>query len=168
MSEHIVRRRIVISNVLKLFTISCILGASNLMVVTQLMAQEEEEVPPAVEYRQSVMSAIANSRAMLSAVVDDEVPYRNHLLAHAVSLNRLAVITGDIFPAGSGGDNTRAMDEIWENEEDFKAAVTAFQNASSELLESVYTGDLNAIQDAIGSIGRTCGGCHRPFRKPAN
>jgi len=158
----------VISNVLKLFTISCILGASNLMVVTQLMAQEEEEVPPAVEYRQSVMSAIANSRAMLSAVVDDEVPYRNHLLAHAVSLNRLAVITGDIFPAGSGGDNTRAMDEIWENEEDFKAAVTAFQNASSELLESVYTGDLNAIQDAIGSVGRTCGGCHRPFRAPAN
>ena len=157
-----------ISNVLKLFTISCILGASNLMVVTQLMAQEEEEVPPAVEYRQSVMSAIANSRAMLSAVVDDEVPYRNHLLAHAVSLNRLAVITGDIFPAGSGGDNTRAMDEIWENEEDFKAVVTAFQNASSELLESVYTGDLNAIQDAIGSVGRTCGGCHRPFRAPAN
>lgn len=157
-----------ISNLLKLFTISCILGASNLMVVTQLMAQEEEEVPPAVEYRQSVMSAISNSRAMLSAVVDDEVPYRNHLLAHAVSLNRLAVITGDIFPAGSGGDNTRAMDEIWENEEDFKAAVTAFQNASSELLESVYTGDLNAIQDAIGSVGRTCGGCHRPFRAPAN
>ncbi len=157
-----------ISNVLKFFTISCILGVSNLMVVTQLMAQEEEEVPPAVEYRQSVMSAIANSRAMLSAVIDDEVPYRNHLLAHAVSLNRLAVITGDIFPAGSGGDNTRARDEIWEDEEDFKTAVTAFQNASSELLESVYTGDLNAIQDAIGSIGRTCGGCHRPFRKPAN
>ena len=70
-----------ISNVLKFFTISCILGVSNLMVVTQLMAQEEEEVPPAVEYRQSVMSAIANSRAMLSAVIDDEVPYRNHLLA---------------------------------------------------------------------------------------
>ena len=60
------------------------------------------------------------------------------------------------------------MDEIWENEEDFKTAVTAFQNASSELLESVYTGDLNAIQDAIGSVGRTCGGCHRPFRAPAN
>ena len=157
-----------ISNVLKFFTISCILGVSNSMVVTQWLAQEEEEVPPAVEYRQSVMSAIANSRAMLSAVIDDEVPYRNHLLAHAVSLNRLAVITGDIFPAGSGGDNTRARDEIWEDEEDFKTAVTAFQNASSELLESVYTGDLNAIQDAIGSIGRTCGGCHRPFRKPAN
>ena len=158
-----------ISNVLKFFTISCILGVSNSMVVTQLLAQEEEEeVPPAVEYRQSVMSAIANSRAMLSAVIDDEVPYRNHLLAHAVSLNRLAVITGDIFPAGSGVDNTRARDEIWEDEEDFKTAVTAFQNASSELLESVYTGDLNAIQDAIGSIGRTCGGCHRPFRKPAN
>ena len=103
MSGHIVRRGIVISNVLKFFTISCILGVSNSMVVTQLLAQEEEEeVPPAVEYRQSVMSAIANSRAMLSAVIDDEVPYRNHLLAHAVSLNRLAVITGDIFPAGSG------------------------------------------------------------------
>ena len=157
-----------ISSVIRLFTVTCLLGASTLMTPIQSVAQEEEEVPPAVEYRQSVMSAIAANRALLSAVVDDEVPYRNHLLAHAVSLNRLAVMTADIFPDGSGGDTSRAKDEIWEDEEEFKAVVTAFQDASSELLESVYTGDLNAIQDAIGSVGRTCGGCHRPFRKPAN
>lgn len=160
-----------ISSVIRLFTVTCLLGASTLMTPIQSVAQEEEEeeeVPPAVEYRQSVMSAIAANRALLSAVVDDEVPYRNHLLAHAVSLNRLAVMAADIFPVGSGGDTSRAKDEIWEDEEEFKAVVTAFQDASSELLESVYTGDLNAIQDAIGSVGRTCGGCHRPFRKPAN
>ena len=156
-----------ISSVIRLFTVTCLLGASTLMTPIQSVAQEEE-VPPAVEYRQSVMSAIAANRALLSAVVDDEFPYRNHLLAHAVSLNRLAVMTADIFPAGSGGDTSRAKDEIWEDEEEFKAVVTAFQDASSELLESVYTGDLNAIQDAIGSVGRTCSGCHRPFRKPAN
>ncbi len=156
-----------ISIVLRLFGLSCILGASILIITTELAAQEEE-VPPAVEYRQSVMSAIAANRALMSAIVDDEVPYRNHLLAHATTLNRLAVLTGDIFPAGSGGDNTRAKDEIWEDTEEFKTAVTAFQDASADLLDSVYAGDLNAIQDAIGSVGRTCGGCHRPFRKPAN
>ncbi len=158
-----------ISSVIRLFTATCLLGASTLMAPIQSVAQEqEEEVPPAIEYRQSVMSAIAANRALLNAVIDDEVPYRNHLLAHAVSLNRLAVLAADIFPAGSGGDASRAKDEIWEDVEEFKAGLTAFQDASSELLESVYTGDLTAIQDAIGSVGRTCSGCHRPFRKPAN
>ena len=156
-----------ISSVIRLFTATCLLGVSTLMAPIQSVAQEEE-VPPAIEYRQSVMSAIAANRALLTAVIDDEVPYRNHLLAHAVSLNRLAVMAADIFPVGSGGDTSRAKDEIWEDVEEFKAGLTAFQDASSELLESVYTGDLTAIQDAIGSVGRTCGGCHRPFRKPAN
>jgi len=157
----------VISTVSRIFAITCILGTSSMIGPIELIAQDEE-VPPAIEYRQSVMSSIASTRGLLTAVVDDEVPYRNHLLEHAVSLNRLAVLAADIFPAGSGGDNTRARDEIWEDTEEFKAALTAFQNASSELLESVYTGDLNAIQDDIGSVGRTCSGCHRPFRKPAN
>ncbi|MEO2157953.1 MAG: cytochrome c, partial [bacterium] len=148
-----------ISSVIRLFTATCLLGASTLMAPIQSVAQEqEEEVPPAIEYRQSVMSAIAANRALLNAVIDDEVPYRNHLLAHAVSLNRLAVLAADIFPAGSGGDASRAKDEIWEDVEEFKAGLTAFQDASSELLESVYTGDLTAIQDAVGSVGSTCGG----------
>ena len=103
---------------------AALLGAIVLVSPTGAMAQDEpdepDEISPAVEYRQSLMQGLAAHRSAVTAIVDDEVDYRSHILAHATALRRLAVMATDVFPEGSAGEGSRAMEEIWENADEFQ------------------------------------------------
>lgn len=119
-----------------------------------------------VKYRQAVMEALGNHMGSIAAIAKGEVGHAGHMAGHAAAVDALASMTGDVFPEGSGGDATRAKDEIWRDTAGFEAAVEAFRAAASKLLEAAETGDAGAVGAALGGVGRTCGGCHRAFRKP--
>ena len=73
---------------------------------------------------------------------------------------------GDMWPAGSGGSATRAKAEVWSNMGDFKAKLGAMQSATDALIKASAGSDLGAAKKAFGSVGRTCGGCHKVYRGP--
>jgi len=148
------------------FAPGALLGALTLVLPSRATAQND--ALPAVEYRQSVMQGLAAHRGAFTAIVDDEVDYRSHLLAHATALQRLAVMTSDIFPEGSGGDDSRAMDEIWQDADAFQEILKGLQESTSTLLDAVYAGDIAAVEEAMTLVGGSCRDCHRAFRKPAN
>ena len=129
-------------------------------------ATAEDGPSPAIEYRQSVMQGLNAHRGAIIAIVDDDVEYRSHILAHATALHRLAVMAVDVFPEGSGGDDTRAKDEIWQDTEEFGEALEGLQDATGGLLDAVYAGDIGAVVEAITTVRGACTGCHRTFRKP--
>lgn len=133
-------------------------------------ATAEDGPSAAIEYRQSVMQGLNAHRGAVIAIVDDDVEYRSHILAHATALHRLAVMAGDVFPEGSGGDDTRAKDEIWQDTgpvvEEFREALEGLQDATGGLLDAVYAGDIGAVVEAITTVRGACTGCHQTFRKP--
>ena len=129
-------------------------------------ATAEDGPSAAIEYRQSVMQGLNAHRGAIIAIVDDDVEYRSHILAHATALHRLAVMAVDVFPEGSGGDDTRAKDEIWQDTEEFGEALEGLQDATGGLLDAVYAGDIGAVVEAITTVRGACTGCHRTFRKP--
>jgi len=145
-----------------------LLGAIVLVSPTGAMAQDEPDEPdetsPAVEYRQSLMQGLAAHRSAVTAIVDDEVEYRSHILAHATALRRLAVMATDVFPEGSAGEGSRAMDEIWENADEFQEVLEGLQDATSGLLDAVYAGDIGAVEEALTAVAGSCRDCHRAFR----
>ncbi len=130
-------------------------------------ATAEDGPSAAIEYRQSVMQGLNAHRGAIIAIVDDDVEYRSHILAHATALHRLAVMAVDVFPEGSGGDDTRAKDEIWQDTEEFGEALEGLQDATGGLLDAVYAGDIGAVVEAITTVRGACTGCHETFRKPA-
>ncbi len=130
-------------------------------------ATAEDGPSAAIGYRQSVMQGLNAHRGAVIAIVDDDVEYRSHILAHATALHRLAVMAVDVFPEGSGGDDTRAKDEIWQDTEEFGEALEGLQDATGGLLDAVYAGDIGAVEEAITTVRRACTGCHQTFRKPA-
>ena len=119
-----------------------------------------------VKYRQAVMEALGNHMGSIAAIARGEVGHAGHMAGHAAAIDALASMAGDVFPEGSGGDATRAKDEIWRDATGFEAAVEAFRAAAAALLEAAEAGDVGAVGAALGGVGRTCGGCHRAFRKP--
>ncbi len=146
------------------FVSAALLGSFVLLSPTGARAQDGFSA--AIEYRQKVMQGLEAHRDAVIAIVDDEVEYRSHILAHATALHRLAVMAADVFPEGSGGDDTRAMNEIWEDEEGFREAWERLQSAASGLVDAVYAGDIGAVEEGVTGVQRACTSCHRAFRKP--
>ena len=127
-----------------------------------------QDATPVMEYRQTIMNGLGAHRGALTAILNEEVPHEGHVLGHALALRQLSVMTADIFPEGSDGEGSRALPEIWADAAGFGEALSAFQTAADGLAEAARAGDMAAVGDAAAGLGRTCGGCHRPFRARAS
>jgi cytochrome c556 len=73
------------------------------------------------------------------------------------------------FPKGTGeeaGVKTLAKPEIWSQPADFQAAADKLPPEADKLVEAAATGDAATIGAQLQATGKTCGGCHKPFRVP--
>ena len=75
------------------------------------------------------------------------------------------------FPKGTGiGDTgvtkTRALQEIWSKPAEFKAAADALTAILKNVDAALDSGDKAKIDAAFSEVGKSCGGCHKPFRGP--
>lgn len=119
-----------------------------------------------IKYRQMVMDSIGSHIGAIVAVIKGKVPYGAHIVGHAQAMQAASRMLDDIFPPGSAVGQTRAKPDIWQQPEKFKAVLKAFQDASINLVQAAESGDMGAIGEALGVVGKSCGGCHKPFRKP--
>ena len=139
-------------------------GGLALLAATASPIAEASEAD--IKYRQTVMKALGGHMGSIAAIAKGQVGHSKHLFGHASAINAIAAMTSDIFPKGSGGENTRAKDEIWQKWSEFEKTIAALQGATAKLLEAANAGDPAAVGAALGGVGKACGGCHQPFRKP--
>jgi cytochrome c556 len=75
-----------------------------------------------------------------------------------------------LYPKGTsstdGVGKTRAKPAIWAKWADFEAAAGKLKAAGGNLAKVAAMGEAGAIKAAAGAIGKSCGGCHKPFRGP--
>ena len=71
-----------------------------------------------------------------------------------------------LWPPKSGGDNTRAKEEIWENINDFDKKMLSMEAAASSLLKSLSKADVILAKNAFRGVGKTCSSCHKLYRGP--
>ena len=140
-------------------------GGFAAVAVGGFTAEAADEPANVIAYRQKVMTAIVGHIGAIASVLKGEVSYTGHVASHAKSLHATSLMLDDIFPEGSGVGETRAKPEIWRERVKFDAAVKAFQDASAGLARVAEGGDMAAIGAALGKVGESCGGCHKPFRK---
>lgn len=71
------------------------------------------------------------------------------------------------FPAGTGPEigNTGAKPEIWQNQQDFAAKLSAFQKAALVFDAAAKGNDVGAIKLRYSELGQTCKACHDKYRK---
>jgi len=119
----------------------------------------------AIKYRKGVMKAVGGTMGSLAAILKGKAPM-SHAPALTTAMVSLSQVAADVFPVGSDGFETRAKDNIWTEKEKFSAAVKAFQTAAMNI--SKASGDKAAFGAAFKALGGSCGGCHKPFRKPKN
>jgi cytochrome c556 len=117
--------------------------------------------------RQTAMHMIGDHMKALGAVAKGEAEADAATAVHAKSLHALAAATKFMFMTeGDMPEMSRAKAEIWTDWAGFEKAADAFTTATAALIPAAAGGDPAAIGAALGEVGKTCGGCHKPFRGP--
>lgn len=151
----------------------CLAGLALAVLVPMALAAGADRVSAAeadkvIAYRKMVMSATGAHIGAIASVVKGETAYGAHVGEHARALAGLARMMPDTFPEGTADGDTRAKPEIWQDWAKFTAAAKALETAAMELAAIADGGgDAAAIGAGLGAVGGACGGCHKPFRKPA-
>jgi cytochrome c556 len=85
----------------------------------------------------------------------------------AATIAGLAPKVPSWFPAGTGPDvgKTEAKAEIWQKPEDFAVKSRDFAKAALAFEAAAKSGDMAAVQARFGELGKTCKGCHDPYRE---
>ena len=69
---------------------------------------------------------------------------------------------------GSTAGNTRSKVQIWTRWASFTGAAAKATDTALNLAMAADIGDKDALGLALGSLGKSCGGCHKQFRGPKN
>jgi cytochrome c556 len=117
-----------------------------------------------INTRQTLMKKSGSMARIGSSMVKGETPFdlektKEIFAAFAEDAKAMP----DLFPdCSKTGDNTTAADAIWNERDDFKAAIAKF--ASDVKTGQDTTKDLDTFKASFQNIGKDCGGCHQTFR----
>ncbi|WP_159931186.1 cytochrome c [Oceanicoccus sp. KOV_DT_Chl] len=116
-----------------------------------------------IKHRQGVMEAIGGHFGAAFSTMKGMDQFSGNQQFHAESIARLAKISVETFPAGSGKGKTKALPAIWEQPEVFKAAMDEFLlNADAFAVAS--TKDMATYGAAAQALGKSCKNCHDDFK----
>ena len=123
--------------------------------------------PPIVVYRKTLMNSNTQHMGALRALLSGQLNLPLDILHHTAALEASGKMFANIFPEESTHANSRALEEIWTNKDDFAQKVQAFTRATQNLNAVAQRGFNDQTMAALTAVQQTCGGCHTPYRRPA-
>ena len=118
----------------------------------------------AYDYRTAIMDSMRGHIRAASMTVRGLVEDRGQLVNHAKGMANNAMEFEHLFPEGSNVGDSEALPVIWEETEEFAAAIEKIQEASAAFVAAAESGDQEAIGGAFRELGGACRGCHDRFR----
>jgi cytochrome c556 len=143
---------------------TCLLVLIALAVpLASVQAQSDESF---IEYRQKVMQSMGANMGAIGATLKNKLPYQSHIVHHAYQIQSASQLITDAFKKQITAGKTDAKPEIWQDWNKFAAAAKQLEDDSGKLASVAQSGDMAAIAAQVKAVGKACGGCHKPFRKP--
>lgn len=127
---------------------------------------EGEMAAEAVKYRVNIMRAMGAHMAAMGAILQGKVENKGDLAAHAVALDGLGGMFGDLFPKGSASAESRVKPELFDNRNEVNGIIAAMKDATAKVAAAAAAGDMAGVGQNMGAVGQQCGACHRAYRLP--
>lgn len=138
--------------------------AVSLIVGLSIHAAADTTPEDAYDYRTAIMDSMSGHIRAASMTVRGLVDDRGQLANHAQAMANNAREFEHLFPEGSNVGDSEALPVIWEEPEEFAAAIEKIQQASAAFAKAAESGDSQAIDGAFRELGGACRGCHDRFR----
>ena len=129
-------------------------------------AQPDTPETAAFNFRDGLMKAIQWKVGKLRGMAQGEVTVDEALFkksAHDVAT--LAGMITEGFIPNSIVQGSAATPEIWMNFPDFTQKAADLQTAAKALADAADQNGFEASKGLVDAVGKSCGGCHRPYRK---
>lgn len=116
-------------------------------------------------YRQKLMSAIGGHMGAIGRVAKTGLPFQDAIAVHAKSIEMSAGLIEKAFEKKITEGKTDAKPDVWKDWDKFVDAAKKMKEEAGKLA-SVAADDKDAMVAQVKALGKACGGCHKPFRKP--
>lgn len=120
----------------------------------------------AVEKREGLMKLNGKNLGMFAKAAKDGDKSTAMEAAKVLVSNSHALGDAALWPAGSGGGESRAKMELWDHMDDFKAKLSHFQQAAMKAEEAAGSGDPTTMTAAFKQVLGACQGCHKAYQLP--
>lgn len=119
----------------------------------------------AIKYRQGAFSIMGWNFGAMADMIKGKRPYDQADFARRADIIAyMSHIPLEGFIDGSNVGKTKAKPEVWENMDDFKSKMDAFQ-IEAVVLESVSKeGGFDKVKKQFIRVGKTCKSCHDKYR----
>jgi cytochrome c556 len=124
----------------------------------------DSEASGEIKYRQSLMEGVGSNMAAIGDILKNQLDLPGHVQNHASQLALAADLVAAAFKNGSAEGPTDAKAKIWTDWKGFEAAIADFDTAARNLESAAASGDPAAVGPAVKALGKSCGGCHKPYR----
>lgn len=133
------------------------------LMLTSAQAQDDEHY---LGYRQKVMKSMGASMGAIGDILKHKLPFAGHIGVHASDISRMSAVIAEAFEKEITEGRTDSKPDVWQDWDKFMAAAEALQEEGAKLAEVAGGGDMAAIGAQVKNLGKACGDCHKPFRKP--
>ena len=151
---------------LRVFSFASLALAMVLLPASLVSADGHESGEAQIEYRQKLMSAIGANMGAISDILKNRLDMPGGVANHASQMADAAALIAPAFKKQLANGATDAKPEIWSDWAKFETAIADYEAAAKALAEAASSGDPSAVGPAMRGLGKSCGGCHKPFRKP--
>jgi cytochrome c556 len=119
-----------------------------------------------VKYRQNLMEIIGSNMGAIGDILKNRLDLPGHVANHAGQMIDSSQMIAAAFKPKTTSTETDAKPEIWKDWAKFEAAIADFEAAAKDLQVAASGTDGAAVGAAVKALGKSCGGCHKSFRKP--
>ncbi len=118
--------------------------------------------------RMELMKEMGEAMKAMAAMFKGQAPYDHGVLADragylAEHARRIPAMT----PAGSGAPPSEALGVIWEDWDGYVEGAERLAAAGGDLVALARSGaDQRATKRQFAKVSKTCGGCHKKYRRP--
>ncbi len=129
-------------------------------------ADELKGDSPDVIYRQTLMDTIGSNMGAIGDIMKNRLDLPGHIAIHAGEMAESAQMIASAFKKNAPSEMTDAQPKIWTDWTEFESAIADFEKAARNLQTAASGKDPSAVGPAMKALGKSCGGCHKPFRRP--
>ena len=154
---------------LKRLSVHAVCAAAVLVPAVALSQDKPDAGAKAITARQGYMQVVVWNAGPLFGMAKGDVAYdAGAATAAAANLSALSQVSiAGMFPEGTSKADrpgkTRALGDIWADPARFQQAMDDWAAAVAALTNEAGKGQAE-LAAAAGEMGKTCGGCHKPFR----